>query len=254
MNGGVAAMPGPLAGRRALVTGAAGDIGAAISSALCAAGCLVAVTDLDLVAAQRQVQEMTEAAGAVALELDVRSSSSANDAIATAVDRLGGLDILVNNAGVARDARLDRLTDEDWNAVLDIDLRGYFFCARAAAPHLRAGGHGRIVNISSRAHLGNRGQANYSAAKAGVIGLTRALSLELGRDAITVNAVAPGMIDTALVRNHPKADQIVERAAAATPMGRIGAPGDVASVVAFLASDGASYISGEVIHVTGGRY
>lgn len=245
---------GFLHGRRALVTGGAGDIGSAIAACLHAAGAAVAVTDLDLVGAEGRVAAMGGGDRAIAIELDVRSSHSVNLAVGSAAKRLGGLDILVNNAGIARDAKLDQLTDEDWDAVLEIDLRGYFYCARAVVPHLRSGAHSRIINISSRAHLGNPGQANYSAAKAGVIGFTRALSLELGRDGITVNAVAPGMIDTALVRNHPKADKIIERAAASTPLGRIGTPEDIGGVVAFLASDAAAYISGEVIHATGGRY
>jgi 3-oxoacyl-[acyl-carrier protein] reductase len=126
--------------------------------------------------------------------------------------------------------------------------------AQAAIPFLQASAHGRIVNVSSRAYLGNPGQANYSAAKAGVIGLTRALSLELGGDGITVNAVAPGMIDTDLVRSHPRADAVVERAIRSTPLRRIGTADDVAAAVSFLASDDASFVSGDVLHVTGGRY
>jgi 3-oxoacyl-[acyl-carrier protein] reductase len=167
---------------------------------------------------------------------------------------LGVLDILVNNAGVVRDARLEQMSDEDWDTVLDIDLRGYFVCARAALPHLRGRSWGRIVNISSRAYLGNPGQANYSAAKAGVVGMTRALSMELARDGITVNAVAPGAIDTALIRNHPRAEEIIERAIKAQPVKRLGTPEDVAAAVAFLCSDDAGFISGDVLHVSGGRF
>jgi len=207
----------------------------------------------------RDAEELAETMGAFgahgrAIACDLSHAGEATAGLGRAVAALGGLDILVNNAGIARDASLEDMELEDWDAVLDLDLRAYFVVAKAALPALRVSGRGRIVNISSRSYLGNRGQANYSAAKAGVIGLTRALALELGPDGITVNAVAPGMIDTDLVRRHPRAEAIVERAVKATPLRRIGTPEDVAGAVAFLASDDASYVSGDVIHVTGGRY
>lgn len=245
-----------LAGARALVTGGAKGIGRAIAQRLAHDGASVAILDLDegLAASVARSIEHDDDAVVVGYGADVRQSDAVNEAIERAATDLGGLDIVVNNAGVARDGRLADMSDDDWDLVLNTDLRGYFLCARAALGHLQASGRGRIINISSRAHLGNPGQANYSAAKAGVIGLTRALSLELGADAITVNAIAPGLIDTEFVRAHPKADKIIERAIKSTPVGRIGTPEDIAAVVAFLASPDASYISGEVIHVTGGRY
>jgi 3-oxoacyl-[acyl-carrier protein] reductase len=184
----------------------------------------------------------------------VRDSASVATAVQRAAEELQVLDILVNNAGVVRDGRIEGMSDEDWDTVLDIDLRGYFVCARAMLAQLRARGWGRIVNISSRAYLGNPGQANYSAAKAGVVGMTRALSMELARDGITVNAVAPGAIDTALIRNHPRAGEIIERAIKAQPVKRLGTPEDVAAAVAFLCSDDAGFISGDVLHVSGGRF
>lgn len=245
-----------LDGRRALVTGAARGIGLAIAQRLAADGAAVALLDLDLDAAERAAATLrADGTRAVAIAADVRSSASVADAVAkvAAADELGGLDVLVNNAGVVRDRPLDDMTDDDWDTVLEIGLRGAFFCSRAAAPHLRESAAGRIVNIGSRAHLGNPGQANYSAAKAGVLGLTRSLSMELGRDGVTVNAVAPGMIDTDLVRSHPKSEAIIARAEKATPLRRIGTTDEVAAVVAFLASDDASYVSGELIHVSGGR-
>jgi 3-oxoacyl-[acyl-carrier protein] reductase len=247
--------PAPrLLGRTALVTGAARGIGLAISRRLRAEGAAVALLDLDgealAVAAAELGGEGDEIATAIC---DVRDSAAVDAAVASAARALGSLDVIVNNAGLARDGRLGEMSDDDWDLVLEVDLRGAFYCSRAAAPYLAKSEAARIVNISSRAHLGNPGQANYSAAKAGVIGMTRALSLELGRDRITVNAVAPGMIDTDLVRSHPKSDAIVARAEKATPLGRIGTPAEVAAVVAFLASDDAAYVSGEVIHVTGGR-
>jgi 3-oxoacyl-[acyl-carrier protein] reductase len=239
----------------ALVTGSARGLGRAVVERLAAEGAAVAVADIDLPAAEQAAQELRDAgARALAVAADVRDAASVAAAMQRAAGELGVLDILVNNAGVVRDRRLEDMSDEDWDTVLDVDLRGYFVCARAALPHLRAGGWGRIVNISSRAYLGNPGQANYSAAKAGVVGLTRALSMELARDGITVNAVAPGAIDTALVRDHPRAAEIIERAIKVQPIKRLGTPEDVAAAVAFLCSDDAAFISGDVLHVSGGRF
>ncbi|TMC51231.1 MAG: SDR family oxidoreductase [Chloroflexi bacterium] len=244
-----------LRGHAAFVTGAARGIGGSIAARLAAEGAAVVVADVDEEAGRQAAEKIaTGGATAVAAALDVRDAEAVAAAMTEASARFGKLDILVNNAGVFRDRRLEEMSDSDWDTVLDIDLRGYFVCCRAALPHLRASGWGRIVNISSRAYLGNPGQVNYSAAKAGVIGLTRALSMELGRDGITVNAVAPGMIDTPLVRSHAKADEVIARAVASTPLRRIGTPEDVAAAVAFLVSDDAAYITGDVIHVTGGRY
>jgi 3-oxoacyl-[acyl-carrier protein] reductase len=248
-------VPGRLAGHAALVTGSARGLGRAVAERLAAEGAAVTVADLDLPAAEEAAAALRQAgSNALAVEADVRDAASVAAAVERSVAELGLLDILVNNAGVVRDGRLEAMSDEDWDTVLDVDLRGYFVCARAVLPHLRTRGWGRIVNISSRAYLGNPGQANYSAAKAGVIGLTRALSMELAADGITVNAVAPGAIDTALVRNHPRADDIIARAIRMQPVKRLGTPEDVAAAVAFLASDDAAFVSGDVLHVSGGRF
>jgi 3-oxoacyl-[acyl-carrier protein] reductase len=146
------------------------------------------------------------------------------------------------------------MSEADFDAVVDVILKGAFLCARTVVPGMTERGWGRIINMSSRAHLGNRGQANYSAGKAGLIGFTKALSLELGRNNITVNAVAPGLIGTAAVRNLPHFENIREAAEKNTPIPRIGEPEDIAAAVTFLASERAGYITGEVVHVTGGRY
>jgi 3-oxoacyl-[acyl-carrier protein] reductase len=249
-------VPRRLQGHAAFVTGSARGLGRAIAERLAAEGAAVAVADVDLPAAEDAAAALRSDHGARALAVhaDVRDPQAVTAGMERAAADFGVLDILVNNAGVVRDRRLEEMSDEDWDTVLDVDLRGYFVCARAALPHLRRAGWGRIVNISSRAYLGNPGQANYSAAKAGVVGMTRALSMELARDGITVNAVAPGAIDTALLRSHPRAQDIVDRAIRMQPVKRLGTPEDVAAAVAFLACDDAAFVSGDVIHVTGGRF
>ena len=247
-----AASPGGrLAGRGVIVTGAARGIGKAIAARLAREGAEVIGVDVD----ESELHQTMNGIGGAAVTADLRDPEAISAAVQKAVEALGGLSIVVNNAGVARDGLVGELTLEDWDAVLELDLRSYFLVTKAALPAIRETANaGRIINISSRAYLGNPGQANYSAAKAGVIGLTRALALELGRDQITVNAIAPGMIDTAFVRSHPKADAIIERAVKSTPLRRLGLPDDIAGAAAFLASDDAGYITGDVLHVTGGRY
>lgn len=242
---------GRLDGRGAIVTGAARGIGKAIAARLAREGAKVAGIDIDEAELQASMAEI----GGEAVTTDLRDPDAISTAVHQAVQALGGLSIVVNNAGVARDGLVTELALEDWDAVLDLDLRSYFLMIKAALPGIRETARaGRIINVSSRAYLGNPGQANYSAAKAGVIGLTRALALELGRDQITVNAIAPGMIDTAFVRSHPRADAIIERAVKSTPLRRLGLPEDIAGAAAFLASDDAGYVTGDVLHVTGGRY
>ncbi len=239
----------------AVVTGAANGLGAAISRALCAEGARVVLADVDEVGAEKAAAELRGAGWqAQAITVDVTNEESVGRFVAASAEHFGGLDILVNNAGFTRDMRITKMSLSDWDAVINVVLRGAFLCTRAAIPHMEMRGSGRIINISSRAHMGNAGQANYSAAKAGLLGFTRAMALENGRNYITVNAVAPGIIDTDAVRNLPHYEKIRDAAQKITPIPRIGDPADVAAMVIFLASAQASYITGEVMHVTGGRY
>jgi 3-oxoacyl-[acyl-carrier protein] reductase len=242
----------PLDQQVALVTGGAGGLGAVISRELAARGVTVAVADIALDKAEGIAKEI--GGTAVGVALDVTDSS----AVDTLVDRLtadhGRVDILVNCAGFPVDRPLVKMTDDEWRMVLDVCLFGTFATSRAVAPGMIEREYGRIVNLSSRAYLGNPGQANYSAAKAGVIGLTKSLSKELGRHGITVNAIAPGMIETEMVRSHPKFEMIAERAIKENSVKRLGIPEDVASAVLYLTSPEAGFVSGDVIHVSGGRF
>ena len=242
-----------LAGKTAIVTGAANGIGAAITTRLSAEGANVVVCDVNLEAAEAHASTLAKGRALVA-KADVTNATEVSAMVEKALAAFGGVDILVNNAGLTRDMRITKMSEADWDIVVDVILKGAFLCTRAVLPHMSEQKWGRIVNISSRAHLGNPGQANYSAAKAGLIGFTRALSLEAGRNFVTVNAVAPGMINTAMVRSLPHWSAIRENAEKTTPIPRIGEPEDIADAVAFLVSERASYISGEVLHVTGGRY
>jgi 3-oxoacyl-[acyl-carrier protein] reductase len=244
-----------LKGKVAIVTGAGGGIGAAIAQRLMAEGAHIVITDINGTAAEARATELRAAGGrAIAVAANVVSGAEVEGMVAAAVAEFGTVHILVNNAGLTRDMRITKMTEADWDIVVDVILKGSFNCTRAVLPLMSGQKWGRIVNISSRAHLGNPGQANYSAAKAGIIGFTRAMSLEAGRNYVTVNAVAPGMINTDMVRNLPHWDKIKENAEKTTPIPRVGEVEDIADAVAFLASDRASYISGDVLHVTGGRY
>ena len=249
---------GKLDGRVALVTGAARGIGAAIASRLSADGAAVALADLDLPGCEALAGELAQAGGrALAIGCDVSDASAVQHMVDATIAGLGHLDILVNNAGIIRDNLLFKMTDDDWDRVIGVHLRGAFLCARAAQKPMVERKYGRIISVSSTSALGNRGQANYSAAKAGIQGLTRTLAIELGKFGITANAVAPGFIDTDMTRATAQRMGVTPEAFAAGAsqyihLGRIGQPSEVASVVAFLASDDASYVSGQVIYVAGG--
>lgn len=241
--------------RVAIVTGSARGIGAETALALAEEGARIVVTDIDGDAATAHCTALQGAGHrAIAVPADVTRMADVGRLAQAAVDAFGGVHVLVNNAGFARDARITRLSEADWDAVVDTVLKGAFLCTQAVAPLMAAAKWGRVVNISSRAHLGNPGQANYSAAKAGILGFSAALALELGRDGITVNTIAPGFIETDGVRTLPHHQKIRDNALARTPIGRLGVPRDIAGAVCFLASEAAGYITGATLHVTGGRY
>jgi 3-oxoacyl-[acyl-carrier protein] reductase len=240
--------------RIALVTGAGRGIGRAIALELARAGCDVAAADLN----QQDLDETAALVAAIGrrsltVTADVSSLADAEKAVETATAGLGRVDVLVNNAGVTRDGLLLRMKEADWDLVLAVNLKGAFNFCKAAVPGMVKRRFGRIVNISSVVGaMGNAGQCNYSASKAGMLGLTKSLARELaGRD-ITVNAVAPGFIDTAMTQALP--EKAREELFRQIPLGRLGTAQDVADAVAFLVSDKASYVTGQVLHVNGGMY
>jgi NAD(P)-dependent dehydrogenase (short-subunit alcohol dehydrogenase family) len=237
-----------LTGKVAIVTGAGRGIGEGIARKLAEEGAIVVCADVNEADAKRVAGDCGN--GASGVRLDVSNAAECDAQVNNSHDRYGRLDILVNNAGINRDAMLHKMTDEQWHQVIAVDLSGVFFMTRAASRIMRAAGSGRIVNISSASWMGNIGQANYAAAKAGVIGLSRTAAKELARSQVTVNAICPGFIDTVMTRGIPEA--IREQQVAKIPLGRAGQPADVAAVVAFLASDEAGYVTGEVINVGGG--
>ena len=240
--------------RVALVTGGAQGIGRAIALSLARAGLDVAVVDLNPAGVADAVAELA-AAGRRAFGHtgDVSSLAFAQEAVEKTIAAAGGLHVLVNNAGITRDGLLLRMKPEDWDAVLRVNLTGAFNFCKAAVPGMIKQRWGRIVNISSVVGaMGNAGQVNYAASKAGLLGLTKSLAREVGSRGVTVNAVAPGFIDTAMTQALP--EKAREALLAQIPAGRLGQAGDVAEAVRYLASEGAGYVTGQVLHVNGGMY
>ena len=249
---------GKLDGRVAVVTGAGRGIGAAEAIKMAEEGASVAVLDLSAEAGQGTVAAIKKAGGeAVAIACDVSSAKQVGAAFEEVAHRFGRIDILVNNAGLLRDNLLFKMSEDDWDKVLDVHLKGSFLCSQAVQQYMVEQEYGRIIMTSSIVALGNKGQVNYSAAKAGLQAMARTLALELGRFNVTVNAVAPGWIETEMTKEAAERvgitmEDMKERFAKNIPLKRFGKPEDVANVVAFLASDEASYISGETIYVAGG--
>jgi 3-oxoacyl-[acyl-carrier protein] reductase/2-hydroxycyclohexanecarboxyl-CoA dehydrogenase len=236
----------------AIVTGAARGIGQAIALRFAGEGAKVVINDLRYELLEETARAITERGGeALIAPADIGDRADVERIAEQATAHFGRLDIWVNNAGINRDALLLKMTIEQWDAVLRVNLTGTFNGCQAAAARMAASGGGAIVNLSSRAYLGNIGQANYSASKAGVVGMTRTLALELARHGIRVNAIAPGFVDTEMARAVP--EDVRERVIKAIPLRRMARPEEIANVALFLASDESSYITGQVLVVCGGR-
>jgi 3-oxoacyl-[acyl-carrier protein] reductase len=244
------------AGRVAVVTGSARGIGAATARRFAGEGAAVAVLDLDQEAAAKTAEELG-AQKAIGVACNVADAASVEAAVTQVVDELGKIDVLVNNAGVTRDNLLFKMTEDDWDTVMNVHLRGSFLMSREVQKHMVQHKYGKILNLSSTSALGNRGQANYSAAKMGLQGFTRTLALELGPFGINVNAIAPGFIVTDMTdatarRVGVDPEEWQKAAAEANPVRRVGYPADIAATAAFLCSDEASFITGQTLYVDGG--
>ena len=241
-----------LAGRTAIVTGGSQGIGQATALRFAREGAQVVVADLNEEAGADTVEVITEAGGtAQFVTCNVADRADVDALMESTIEAFGTLDILVNNAGITRDATLKKMDPDDFRAVIKVNLEGVFHCTQAAYPHMSASEHGRVLNAASVVGLyGNFGQTNYVASKSGVIGMTRTWAREFGRDSITVNAVAPGFIETPMVDTVP--DKVLNNLKEKTPLGRLGTAEDIANAYTFLASDDAAFITGAVLSVDGG--
>jgi 3-oxoacyl-[acyl-carrier protein] reductase len=248
-------MPNRFSVSRAIVTGGARGIGAAVAGRLAGEGLAVAILDLDGEGARERAGRIAAEGGTnvFGVACDVSDRSAVAAAFEESVRLLGGLDTLVTNAGIARDAFLHKMTDDQWDEVIAVHLTGTFACLRAAGPYLRAEGHGRVVCVSSiSAATGNLGQANYTAAKGGIVSLAKTAAREFARFQTTVNVVRPGFIDTDMTRGIP--EDMRRALIESIPLGRPGIPEDVAGIVAFLCSDEAAFMTGAVLDINGGSY
>ena len=244
--------------RTAIVTGAARGIGAAVAKRLAADGMKVAVLDLDESACAATVEAIKTAGGdALAVGCDVADEESVKGAVARVADELGAPTVLVNNAGILRDNLLVKMSADDWDMVMNVHLRGSFLMSRECQAHMTKEGFGRIVNLSSSSALGNRGQANYSAAKAGLQGFTKTLAIELGKFGVTANAIAPGFIETDMTaataeRVGVPFEDFIKGAAEMTAVKKAGQPDDIANAASFFCDERSGYVSGQVLYVAGG--
>jgi 3-oxoacyl-[acyl-carrier protein] reductase len=258
MKGTLMSEAGSAAPRVAIVTGAARGIGAATAARLAEDGFAVAVLDLDEGLAKGTVETIESAGGkGLAVGADVSDADQVNAAVERVAAELGGPTVLINNAGVTRDNMLFKMTETDWDVVMNVHLRGAFLMSRAAQKYMIDAKWGRIVNLSSVSALGNRGQANYSAAKAGLQGFTKTLAIELGKFGVTANAIAPGFIQTEMTKATAERlgipfDDFIKGAASQIPVARVGQPEDIAHLVSFLVGEGAGFVSGQVIYAAGG--
>lgn len=245
-------------GRVAIVTGGSRGIGLGIATKFAEEGAKVAIFDINEEALEQAEKELNDKGYEVMVQAtNVADAEQVEASVKAVVDKFGKLDILVNNAGIIRDNLLFKMTDEDWQMVMDVHLKGSFNCARAAQKYMVEQKYGRIVNISSTSALGNRGQANYAAAKAGLQGFTKTLAIELGKFGITTNAVAPGFIETDMTKATAERvgvpfDKFVEAAISQIPVGRSGKPEDIANAVAFFCDEASGFVNGQVIYVAGG--
>ncbi|PIC77535.1 3-oxoacyl-ACP reductase FabG [Sporosarcina sp. P19] len=242
---------GKLVDKIAVVTGAAQGIGEKIAERVLQDGASVIMLDVNFDKLQQTASALDSSGEKVfAMKCDVADPDEVTKTFSTIYEKFGKVDILINNAGITRDSFFHKMTPEQWHSVLDVNLNSMFYTCQAVIPHMRAQQYGKIVNVSSSSSWGNLGQGNYSASKAGVLGLTRTLAKENGGKQITVNAVAPGQINTDMTKDLP--EDVKKIATMLTPSGRMGDPAEVASVVAFLASDDSSFVNGECISVSGG--
>lgn len=252
-------MASSMLGRTAVISGGARGIGRAIAERFARNGAKIILLDLDQEAVKQTAEEIAEASGSDTLGIgcDVANRDSVEAAIEAGNARYGSIDILVNNAGVTRDNLIHKMPDEDWDLVMSVHLKGTFLCTSVAQRYMVANKYGKVVNISSTSSLGNRGQLNYSTAKAGLQGFTRTLALELGRFNINVNCIAPGFIDTEMTRATAKRlgftpEEYKAKRAENIAIRRVGVPEDVANLASFLCDDEASYVNGQIIYLSGG--